>query len=146
MSVLVDASVIGSAYLSDERDHEACKCYLDDLLASRRRRVLAAHTLVETYVALTRRHRAPPQVAAALLQQLKPRFSTIISLSATDHLKLIEQLGGRAISGPRAYDGLLATAATKAGVREIATLNVRHFVELWPAARIVDPRAVGAGP
>ena len=140
MSVLVDASVIGSAYLADERDHAYCKAYLDGLLASRRRRVIAAHTLVEAYVALTRRERTPPAVAAALLRALAGRCSAIVTVSASEHLSLLDEMATVRIVGPASYDALIAAAARKADVREIATLNVRHFAALWPVGRIVDPR------
>ena len=146
MSVLVDASVIGSAYLEDERDHTACKAYLDALLVSGRWRVLAAHTLVEAYVALTRRERTPPALAAALLRQLAGRFDTILSLTAREYLPLLDSAGAGRVAGPQAYDALIATVARRAGVREIATLNVAHFRALWPDGRLIDPRAIRAAP
>ncbi len=142
MSVLVDASVIGSAYLADERDHRACKAYLDTLLASRRPRVLAAHTLIEAYVALTKRERAPPALAAALPRRLAGRFDTVVALAAREHLPLLDHAGASRLGGPQAYDAAIAAVARKAGVSEIATLNVAHFRGLWPSERIVDPRVV----
>ena len=40
------------------------------------------------------------------------------------------------------YDALIASAARKSGVREIATLNMSHFRGLWPTRHIIDPRTV----
>ena len=107
--------------------------------------MLAAHTLVEAHVALTRRERTAPAAAAALLRDLVSRSTTVVTLSAADHLALLRELGERRLIGPRAYDALIAAAARKAGVREIATLNVRHFDGLWPAPGLIDPRTIYTG-
>lgn len=128
MSVLVDASVIGSAILQDERDHLACKAYLDSLLTSRRRRVLASHTLIEAYVALTKRNRTPPRIASALIDQLATRFDSVVAATSRESLVLVRHMGRDGVVGPQSYDALIASAARKSGVREIATLNVSH---LW---------------
>lgn len=140
MSVLVDASLIGSAYLTNERDHAACKAYLDGLLDSDERRVLAAHTLIEAYVALTKRNRTPPAIAAALVRQLAARFDAVVALTMRDHLALLADAGTRRTVGPQTYDALIAAAARKAGVQDIATLNVMHFMSLWPSEHVIDPR------
>lgn len=144
MSVLVDASVIVSALVAAERDHAACHRYLARLLNSDERVVLAAHTLVEAYAALTkpRTPAVPPQLARRQLRRIEARVGAVMALSAEAHRAVVDDAARQGLISGAIYDAAIAAVAAQADVEVIATLNVGHFRQVWPGERAVDPRTV----
>ncbi len=63
----------------------------------------------------------------------------VVALSATDYREAVSFAVDRGVTGPTFYDGLHVMAARKARADRIATLNTRHFAQLWPASQLIEP-------
>ena len=90
----------------------------------------ATHSLAESYAVLTRlpgASQAPPSVAWQLLSENVIQNFSLITLSAKEYSKTLEDAATRGIQGGKIYDALLLAAAIKSGVERIYTFNVAHF-------------------
>ena len=146
MKVLLDTSVLVSAMLPDHMHHAHSQPWLERAKAGAVEAVVSGHTLAELYAVLTRLPRTPrisPAEALQLIQQ-NVTSNTLVTLSADDYVKLIEQLARLGVAGGPVYDAVIAKAAELAGVDYLLTLNVGHFQRVWPmgASRVVSPLAL----
>ena len=126
--------------IEDEKRHEACA----EALESSDNGYAAAHSIAECYATLTG-GRLSVQLSAAdaarlIHHNLHGRLS-LVSLSAAEYFKLLDQAGPVGARGGAIYDLLLLACARKAKAERIYTLNERHFAALVPdlAAHIAVP-------
>src|SRR5437868_1854398 len=146
MKVLVDTSVLISGMLSDHVQHAHAQPWLAKAKAGAFEAVVSGHSLAELYSVLTRLPRTPRIGPAEALQLIQENLAsyTIVSLSAPDYMKLIEDLARAGVVGGAVYDAVIAKAAELANVDVLLTLNVGHFQRVWSgaAARVVSPLAM----
>jgi hypothetical protein len=69
-------------------------------------------------------------------------------LTDAQYVDLVERMSREGIAGGAVYDAIIATAAEVAGVDLLVTLNVSHFLRVWPAgaSRIVSPLTAAPPP
>jgi len=135
-----DTTVLVAAMVEDETRHEACAQALEAADHGH----AAAHSIAECYATLTG-GRLGVQLSAAdaarlVRHNLHERLS-LVTLSAAEYFKLLDQAGPAGARGGAVYDLLLLACARKAKAERIYTLNERHFAALAPdlAADIVIP-------
>jgi predicted nucleic acid-binding protein len=108
--IAVDTSVVVAAFASWHEAHDSAARTLD------RDPCLPSHALIESYSVLTRLpapHRAP---AALVAEFLADRFSSrILTLSAEEHVRLIDRLARVGLAGGAVYDAVIALTAKRAG-------------------------------
>jgi predicted nucleic acid-binding protein len=135
-----DSTVLVAAMVEDETRHEACAQALEDAKDG----YACLHSLAECYATLTGGRlgvQLSPTDAARLVRHNVHDRLSLISLSATEYLKLLDSAGPAGARGGAIYDLLLLACARKARAARIYTLNHRHFVALAPdlAPRIAVP-------
>lgn len=132
MKAFLDTSVLVATFLADHVHHEAS---LDLYLRySQKQAGCAVHSLIETYSVLTRlpgRHRVSGGEAMLFLDQTAERIS-IVSLSATEHRRMLRKCSELGVTGGAVHDGLIAHAALKARSESLYTWNAAHFRRLGP--------------
>ena len=100
----------------------------------------SAHSLAETYAAVTRlpgKLRMAGDQALIFLSDVQTRLTTI-TLDEEDYFATIAAATKANISGGAIYDALIARCALKAGADVLYTWNVSDFLRLGPdVARIV---------
>jgi predicted nucleic acid-binding protein len=110
-------------------EHQAATASLvEHRLARGARMAIAAPALVEAYAVLTRLPSPHRLAAPDALELLRANFeeATAVALSAREYWALLLEAPPR-VYGGRTYDAVIAACAQKASVRELVTLNVRHF-------------------
>lgn len=135
MSILLDTSVVIASLDADEPSHKAC-----DALVAAGSHYLFAHGLAETFAVLTggrKTKRLRPAVAASLIEENVLPFVHIVHLTGRETMAALVEADRRGARGGAIYDLLHLTAARKAAVGSLATLDVRDFEAL---ARPGDPR------
>lgn len=78
---------------------------------------------------MTRLPRSPRITPAEALQLIQENVAspTVVTLSAQDYGRLIEELAQLGVTGGAVYDAVIAKAAELSGVDLLLTLNVNHF-------------------
>jgi predicted nucleic acid-binding protein len=146
MKVLLDTFVLISAMLSDHVQHAHSQPWLVQAKAGAFDVVVSGHSLAELYSVLTRLLTTPRITAAEALQLIQENVAsrTVVTRSAQDYVKLIEDLAQLGVAGGAVYDAVIAKAGELAGVDLLLTLNVSHFQRVWPsgASRVVSPVAM----
>jgi len=144
MKVFCDTNVLVAAFLTNHPQH-AARPVLERIKARTDEGWAATHSLAESYAVLTRlpgASQVAPSVTWQLISENIIRNFSLISLSAKEYSKTLEDAATSGIQGGRIYDALLLAAAVKSGVDRIYTFNMTHFqsmadVELQK--RIVAP-------
>jgi predicted nucleic acid-binding protein len=140
VSDFFDTTVLVAAMIEDEPRHEACA----KALQGTKDGSTSVHCVLECFATLT---------GGRLGLQLSPRDGTrlvkhnvyerlsLISLSDTEYLKVLDAAGARGGRGGAVYDFFILACARKSKARRIYTLNSRHFTTFAPdlAEIIVAP-------
>ncbi|MGH8562171.1 MAG: PIN domain-containing protein [Nevskiales bacterium] len=128
MRALFDTSVILASLDPDEPHHAAC-----DRLLSGGGHALYIHALAETFSILTggrnNRRLSAATVVTLIKDSVLPYVKTQ-ALSATDVMSAISECNARGVRGGAIYDLLHLSAARKAGVDTLVTLDLRNFQAL----------------
>lgn len=135
MTALLDTSVILASLDPDEPAHESC----DALLAQGGHRIYV-HALAESFSILTggrSARRLDAAVAVQLLQESVLPFIKAVTLTGKEVMAALMGARERDVRGGAVYDYLHLTAAKKAGVAKLVTLERRNFLAL---AKSGDPR------
>jgi predicted nucleic acid-binding protein len=142
MRVLLDTSCLVAVALPQHEHHAATVADLARRRAAGQRVVMAAHAVLEAYAVLTRLpppHRLAPADAIAVLDRNFGKTETV-ALTGAESWRALRHLAAAEVAGGRVYDRHIAACATKAGVDEILTWNIRHF-ETTPGISAVAPRS-----
>ena len=108
-----DSSVLIAGFAPEHPLHEAASPGLHTV---KKRGVLIGHTMAETYSVLTgQAYGHPPASVLQYLDQFLTRPA--VGLSAGSYFKVLDKLADGAILGGAIYDGLIAAAASQAGLR-----------------------------
>lgn len=131
MPVYFDTSVLISAFVEDEREHEKCA----ELVLNSPDGCVLAHGMAECFSFLTG-GRLPVQLTANLATQVIEtnivKCMKVISLTPEETLDTLKQAQANGIRGGGIYDALHLAAARKADAETIYTLNLRHFQAFAP--------------
>jgi predicted nucleic acid-binding protein len=143
MKVLLDSSTIIAAMLSDHIHHALALPWLSRAKAGAFEFVVSGHSIAEVYSVLTRLPRTPKISSGEAWELLRDNVTScasIITLSGSEYVALVEGLAHGGISGGAVYDAVIASAVESASVDLLVTLNEGHFLRVWPAgaSRIVS--------
>lgn len=111
-------------------NHSQAAAEVQRQLSRRRRMIVAAPALVETYAVLTRLpppHRLSTKDALTLLEANFMKSAKIVALDYRSYCSLIKQAPGSGIAGGKIYDAVIATCAMKAGASTLLTFNPTDF-------------------
>jgi len=141
MRIGVDSSVIVAAVHANHPLHLPSAHWLNRALEDHDV-IVAHHTLLESYSALTRlpaRYRLTPAEAATVLAGTLRENVSVAAFAATMIWDMIDKMAQIPVFGGAAYDAFIVEILTAAGVDCIATYNAKEFRRLSRALRIVDP-------
>jgi predicted nucleic acid-binding protein len=141
MKEFVDTSVLVAAFWRGHSNHEASLKLVS--AANKRKSACAAHSLAEVYATMTAlpvKDGIPPDQALLFVQEVRDRFM-IVTLTADEYYKTIEQASARGFTSGRVYDALLLRCAAKVKAGAIYTWNLKHFRTISPdlADRVRTP-------
>jgi predicted nucleic acid-binding protein len=138
--IFFDSNVLIAAALPEHDHHAASSARLATLQAGGG--ALAAHSLAETYNTLSRlsTYGIPPHDVLSIVHHAVKTYR-VVTLTAAETIKTIEDAAARQLAGPIIYDSLLLACARKIDARIIYTSNTRHFRRIAPdlADRIREP-------
>jgi len=139
LSVLVDTTVLLAAAVEAHGHHEPCIDWLTTTISDTDLFV-SAHSLAELYAQFTRpgMFEMTPNDARQIIQRYATSME-VVALSESEYLDLIDDAVDQDVRYGLIYDLIHVHAAQKAGVDEIASINVRHFSKIWPPEHIIDP-------
>jgi len=126
-----DTNCIVALLVAWHEHHERVVAEIEHRLDAGETLVLAAHTLVETYAALTRLpapHRLSPADCRSLIEaNVSPETGEMVALTADGYRRLVHDAPDRGLSGGRMYDAVIAATARAGRVDTLLTFNERHF-------------------
>ena len=143
--ILVDGNVIVAALIDEHIHNEPSAAFIAG--AARHATIIAAHSIAESYVTMTRQRTGfalAPAEARDVLDDVAERF-TIVALSAVQTLDAVRRFSALG-SGPRLYDYLIGATGVRFGADTIVTWNPRHFIPPFPSLRIVTPAEATSPP
>ena len=140
MKQFFDTSVLISAFVEDERCHEACAA----AVAAAQDGFVYAHALAECFSILTGGRlsvQLPAADATRIIEANVYDRMSVISLTPRESMRLLADCHRLGVRGGGVYDCLHLAAARKGGAEELLTLNVRHFAAFAPdlASKIRQP-------
>lgn len=147
MRVMFDTSVLVAGHMPTHADYESAREWLDAARKGSFKLLLAAHTLAETYSALTRmpiRPRIRPIAVTEMLEANVLPFAAMTSLMPDDYIAVLKRLAADGVLGGIVYDALGVKAAQIAHADRLLTFNLKHFRQLWPEGydKIISPKDV----
>jgi predicted nucleic acid-binding protein len=133
MKVFLDTNLLVAACVEEHEHHSRAYPVVEAVHQGKTDGYVSAHSLLETYVILTRLPRSPritPIQAAKLVEENIGRHFAVVALSAKEYGQLAQKLGEENVMGGQAYDALHLECAAKCGAERVYTFNVRHFERL----------------
>ena len=135
-----DTTVLVAAMVEDEPRHETCARALERADHG----CASLHSLAECYATLTGGRlglQLSPADAARLVRHNVHDRLSLVGLTTSEYVKLLDAANPAGARGGAVYDLLLLACARKARAERIYTLNHRHFIALAPdlAPRSVSP-------
>jgi len=135
VKVFVDSNVFISASVKNHPKHDRASRWLANARQKKTQLYTSAHSLLDVYSVLTRAPFQPPfspKAASEVIEKNIVGHFKIIDLSASESLEIIQNMVAKNLRGGIIYDAVLVKCAQKAGIRNIATLNPKHFTRLLP--------------
>ncbi|HXW82833.1 MAG TPA: PIN domain-containing protein [Candidatus Binataceae bacterium] len=133
MNVFLDTNVLVAASVESHPHHQQAWSVLQRVTAGRDRGFISAHSLAETYAALTRMPIIPrihPMEAVRIVaDNLMPNFE-VLPLRTSDYVQALQMVAGGGWSGARIYDALLICCARRCDPERIYTFNLADFRQL----------------
>src|SRR5262245_7896458 len=126
----LDTSCVIAAVCSWHDQHSSAAAEIERRLAGGEDLSVSAPAMTEAYAVLTRLpapHRLAPSDAWELLRVNFVEGANVGTLSARQHIALLQRLAADGVSGGRTYDAVIAECAVKAGASALLTFNARHF-------------------
>ena len=136
MRTFFDTTVLVAALSSNHLHYPLAAPWLRRALSGEFAWFVSTHTLAECYSTLTAKSTnfsIPPALAARMIRQnITSQSVTIVDLNAADYETAIGQVAAAGLFSGVIYDALLITAARKINVERLLTLNLKHFLQVWP--------------
>ena len=128
----MDTTVLVAAVIAEHQHHATSLAVYAQ--CDKRNASCSAHSLAETYAAITRlpgKLRMSGDQALLFLRDVQARL-TIITLDAEDYFSTVTAAAKANVSGGTIYDTLIARCALKADADVLYTWNVSDFLRLGP--------------
>jgi predicted nucleic acid-binding protein len=143
VTYLLDASVVAPALAAIHPHHARALPWLARAARGEIEAAVTAHTLAESYSALTLmpvQPRIPPGHACRLLSDGTVHLR-IVELAEADYRQTIQRVADMGLTGGIVYDALIACVAARLNVDGLVTFNLSHFRRVWPEGhdRIISP-------
>lgn len=143
IAALLDSNVI-VAILAPKHEHHAASHLLLAAPAEQRYAV-AAHSIAESYVTLTKLsggapHGFMPAQAWTALETVRLSMN-LLGLTPAQALDAVRDFAASGGTDARLYDRLIGEVARVNGIPAIITWNTRHLASLFPALRVLTPAA-----
>jgi predicted nucleic acid-binding protein len=136
LSALLDSNVLVASLLGNHPAYASAV----DLIDGGHAVLIAAHALSELYNTLTKpKFYGWEPVRAALSVTEFERRCTVVTLSATEHVRALCDFAACGGVGATVYDYLIGAVARRAGATAVVTLNVKHFTPYFPDLKILTP-------
>jgi predicted nucleic acid-binding protein len=129
--ILVDTGPIVAAALSGDSNHRRCVDLFTSMHLNSERMLIPA--LVVTEVCYLLEREGGPRVEAGFLQSLADGDFVVVDLLADDYRRARDLVVQYADLPLGAVDASVVAVAERLGVREVATLDRRHFTVVRPA-------------
>jgi predicted nucleic acid-binding protein len=145
MQVFLDTSVLVAASVADHPHHGRARPVLQRVATGEDIGHVGAHSIAETYAALTRVPVIPrihPTEAARIVRDNVLRLCTVVPADTDLYLEALTLVQDRGMPGAKIYDALLLACASRSGAERIYTFNLGDFRDLAPPglqARIAVP-------
>lgn len=135
MQLMYDTSVLVAGMVSAHPQYHVALPWLQRVQNKQIELFISAHSLAECFAVLTTLPFSPkisPDTANLLIRENVEKLAHIVTLSAQDYKLIIKNMTELGFSGGIIYDAITASAAKKANVEKILTLNRRDFIRLFP--------------
>ena len=145
MRVFFDTSVIVAASVADHPHHSRAWPALQCVAMGKDQGFVGAHSIAETYAALTRVPVVPrihPSEAARIVRDNVLRICSVVPADAAQYLEALATVQEKGLPGAKIYDALLLACAARSGAERVYTFNLSDFRELASVdmqARIAAP-------
>ena len=145
MRVFFDTSVIVAASVADHPHHTRAWPVLQRVAMGKDQGFVGAHSIAETYAALTRVPVVPrihPSEAARIVRDNVLRICSVVPADAAQYLEALATVQEKGLPGAKIYDALLLACAARSGAERVYTFNLSDFRELASVdmqARIAAP-------
>ncbi len=145
MRVFFDTSVIVAASVADHPHHSRAWPALQRVAMGKDQGFVGAHSIAETYAALTRVPVVPrihPSEAGRIVRDNVLRICSVVPADAAQSLETLATVQEEGLPGAKIYDVLLLACAARSGAERVYTFNLGDFRELASVdmqARIAAP-------
>lgn len=145
MRVFFDTSVIVAASVADHPHQSRAWPALQRVAMGKDQGFVGAHSIAETYAALTRVPVVPrihPSEAARIVRDNVLRICSVVPADAAQYLEALATVQEKGLAGAKIYDALLLACAARSGAERVYTFNLSDFRELASVdmqARIAAP-------
>jgi predicted nucleic acid-binding protein len=143
--VFFDTSVIVAASVADHPHHSRAWPALQRVAMGKDQGFVGAHSIAETYAALTRVPVVPrihPSEAGRIVRDNVLRICSVVPADAAQYLEALATVQEKGLPGAKIYDALLLACAARSGAERVYTFNLGDFRELASVdmqARIAAP-------
>ena len=145
MRVFFDTSVIVAASVADHPHHSRAWPALQRVAMGKDQGFVGAHSIAETYAALTRVPVVPrihPSEAGRIVRDNVLRVCSVVPADSAQYLEALATVQEKGLPGAKIYDALLLACAARSGAERVYTFNLGDFRELASIdmqARIAAP-------
>ena len=134
-----------AASVADHPHHSRAWPALQRVAMGKDQGFVGAHSIAETYAALTRVPVVPrihPSEAARIVRDNVLRICSVVPADAAQYLEALATVQEKGLAGAKIYDALLLACAARSGAERVYTFNLSDFRELASVdmqARIAAP-------
>ena len=145
MRVFFDTSGIVAASVADHPHHSRAWPALQRVAMGKDQGFVGAHSIAETYAALTRVPVVPrihPSEAGRIVRDNVLRVCSVVPADSAQYLEALATVQEKGLPGAKIYDALLLACAARSGAERVYTFNLGDFRELASVdmqARIAAP-------
>ena len=133
MNIFFDTTVLVAASEQSHPHYARALPVVQRVVAKQDHGYISAHSIAETYAALTRlpvQPRIHPSEAWRIItENMLPHFE-VVTLGKTEYLQALEVMKQGGWSGAKIYDALLLASASKCKAERIYTFNMGDFLAL----------------
>lgn len=138
--IFFDTSVIVAGLIEAHPAYEKSNQWLGKIVSKKEKGFISVHTLAELYSSLTTipviPKLRPDQVNYLLEESILYNFE-IYEFTKEDYMTVLKESALYAIKGGMIYDALHIHAARKVKAKTLLTLNLKHFLSIWPEGKKV---------
>ena len=133
MNVFFDTSVLVAASVASHPHHARALPVLQRVASGQDKGFVGAHSIAETYAALTRVPVVPrihPSEADRIVRGNILSTCTVVTADVAQYLEALTAVQERGLPGAKIYDALLLACAALSSAERIYTFNLGDFREL----------------